>query len=91
MGYFKNKQIQMQDDQAQQLIPDDWQTQQANDYEEMEQEMRDRQHKAMQQLSLSIIEIKSALLVNPNEELRTALLRVKVVYENMFNGNLFNL
>jgi len=95
MGYFKNKQIEQQtkhlDNEAKSTdyeLSDYEQMEQ--DYAEMEQAILDKQQSAMCELSLAIIEIKSALEVNPSQELRTALTRVKVVYESMWNRSLYS-
>jgi len=94
MGYFKNKLIAEQDSKTDHLIPDNWQELQRKDEQEMEDALREKRHKAQQGLGIAVQELKIALQESDPvhcdfTRIRTALDRVKVTYEAMFQGELW--
>ena len=94
MGYFKNKAIQDAQDARdlsnEDLIPENWQELQSIDYAERQEDLRMKQHAARQELQLAMLEIQSVLNLHPSVTLETALTRIKVVYESMWQGTLFH-
>ena len=63
---------------------------QRRDEMEMDQQLRDTQHHAMTELSTAIIEIQSALEFQGGAQLRSALDRLKIIREQMWDRSLYH-
>jgi hypothetical protein len=85
MGKYKQQLIAVEE-LASQLLTEEMQM--AQDFQDMDDDLRRRHGNAASELKLAQLEIKAALNINPCSELRTALMRVSTVYESMWNGNL---
>ncbi len=86
MGYFKNKSIELNE------LPTHWREQaQRIDYQQMEDEMRERRHQARQELQLAIEELKLVLDIRHFSitTIKTAIGRIKKVYEQLWQNELW--